>query len=58
MMLQNKYEEGKIILRIKGDMKSQNTALRDPTIMRIKKQSHYRQGTKYVVWPTYDLILL
>jgi glutamyl-tRNA synthetase len=54
LMLQNKYDDGKIIIRIKGDMKSQNTALRDPTIMRIKKQSHYRQGTKYVVWPTYD----
>jgi glutamyl-tRNA synthetase len=54
MMLANKYEEGAISIRFKGDMKSNNTALRDPTIFRIKKDSHYRQGTKYVVWPTYD----
>ena len=54
MMLADKYEEGSISLRFKGDMKSQNTALRDPTIFRIKKAAHYRQGTKYAVWPTYD----
>ncbi len=54
MMLDGKFDEEKIVLRIKGDMKSQNTALRDPTIMRVKKHRHYRQGTKYVVWPTYD----
>lgn len=54
MMLENKYDEEKIVIRIKGDMKSQNTALRDPTILRIKKDRHYRQGSKYVVWPIYD----
>jgi glutamyl-tRNA synthetase len=53
-MVENRYDEEKIVIRIKGDMKSQNTALRDPTILRIKKHPHYRQGTKYVVWPTYD----
>lgn len=53
-MLDNKYEEEKIVIRIKGDMKSLNTTLRDPTIMRIKMHAHYRQGKKYVVWPTYD----
>ncbi len=54
MMLAGKYDEGSISLRFKGEMKSQNTALRDPTIFRIKKDPHYRQGTKYQVWPTYD----
>jgi glutamyl-tRNA synthetase len=54
MMLANKYEEEKISIRFKGNMKSLNTALRDPTILRIKKGRHYRQGTKYVLWPTYD----
>jgi glutamyl-tRNA synthetase len=54
MMLSGKYDEDKISIRFKGDMKSLNSALRDPTILRIKKSRHYRQGTKYVVWPTYD----
>lgn len=54
-MLNHKFEEGKAIVRFKGDMASQNTAMRDPTILRIKNDAHYRQGTKYSVWPTYDI---
>jgi len=54
MMLSGKYDEEKIVIRLKADMESQNTAIRDPTILRIKKKKHYKQGTKYVVWPTYD----
>ncbi len=54
-MLASKYEEGEAVLRFKGDMHADNTVLRDPTIARIKKMKHYRQGTKYCVWPTYDL---
>lgn len=42
------------ILRFKGDMKSLNTVMRDPTFFRIKDEPHYRQGIKYRVWPTYD----
>lgn len=42
------------ILRYKGDIKDQNTALRDPTLFRVKQNAHYRQGAKYWVWPTYD----
>jgi glutamyl-tRNA synthetase len=53
-MLNGEYEEGGAILRFRGDMKSENTTMRDPTLMRIKKHSHYRQGSKYMVWPTYD----
>ena len=46
--------EKKAILRLKGDMKSENTAMMDPTLFRIKEAPHYRQGSKYSVWPTYD----
>ncbi len=53
-MLDGEYDEGKAVLRFKGDMASENTAMRDPTLMRIKKSTHYRQGDKYLVWPTYD----
>ncbi|MDE1850743.1 MAG: glutamate--tRNA ligase [Candidatus Micrarchaeota archaeon] len=54
-MLGGKYDEGKVAIRFRGDMKSQNTALRDPVILRIKRGAHYRQGERYIVWPTYDL---
>ncbi|MGC8495946.1 MAG: glutamate--tRNA ligase [Candidatus Micrarchaeia archaeon] len=53
-MLSGGFEEGEAVLRFKGDMHAQNTVMRDPTIMRIKKHEHYRQGNKYIVWPTYD----
>jgi glutamyl-tRNA synthetase len=53
-MLDGGFEEGEAVLRFKGDMHAQNTVMRDPTIMRIKKHEHYRQGNKYIVWPTYD----
>jgi glutamyl-tRNA synthetase len=54
-MLANKYDEGSVIIRLKVDMKSDNATMRDPTIFRIKKVPHYRQGTKYIVWPTYHI---
>jgi glutamyl-tRNA synthetase len=42
------------ILRLKGDMTCDNTAMRDPTLFRIIKKEHPLQGDKYHVWPTYD----
>ena len=44
-----------IIIRFKGDMKSDNSAMRDPTMMRIIKTPHPKTATKHWVWPTYDL---
>lgn len=48
------FREGDAVLRLKGDMKSLNTTLRDPTLARIVEAPHYRQGDRYAVWPTYD----
>ena len=42
------------ILRLKGDIKSANTAMRDPTLFRVIDKTHPLQGDKYRVWPTYD----
>jgi len=42
------------IVRLKGDMKSKNTALRDPALFRVIEAEHPRQGSRYRVWPTYD----
>ena len=47
-------EEGRAVLRLKGDLKSKNTAMRDPTLFRIVDAEHPIQGNKYRVWPTYD----
>ena len=50
----SEFQEGEAILRFKGDMKSKNTAMRDPTLFRIIDHTHPRHGNKYRVWPTYD----
>ncbi|MFH1100809.1 MAG: glutamate--tRNA ligase [Methanobacteriota archaeon] len=42
------------ILRLKGDLKSANTAMRDPTLFRVIETPHPLKGTRYRVWPTYD----
>ena len=42
------------ILRIKGNMCCDNTAMRDPTLFRIIEKPHPLLGDKYRVWPTYD----
>jgi len=53
-MREGKMGEGEAIVRFRGDMKSDNTVMRDPTLFRIIKAPHYRQGEKYNVWPSYD----
>ncbi|MEM3254808.1 MAG: glutamate--tRNA ligase [Candidatus Micrarchaeaceae archaeon] len=53
-MLLGKFGEDEAVLRFNGDMKSQNTTMRDLVLFRIKKSKHYRQADKYSVWPTYN----
>jgi glutamyl-tRNA synthetase len=49
-----KADPGSAILRLKIDLKHKNTTMRDPTIFRILKGPHARQGKKYTIWPNYD----
>jgi glutamyl-tRNA synthetase len=42
------------ILRLRGEMTSENTAMRDPTLFRVIDTEHPLTGDKYHVWPTYD----
>jgi len=53
-MLNGKYKEGEVSLRLKGDMKSLNQVMRDPVIFRIVETPHYKLGNRYKVWPMYD----
>lgn len=53
-MLSGEFDDGEAALRMRLEMKAENTTMRDPVILRIIKHEHYRQGKKYVVWPTYD----
>ncbi|MBI5148820.1 glutamate--tRNA ligase [Candidatus Pacearchaeota archaeon] len=53
-ILKGKYKEGEIILRLKGNMNSNNGVMRDPIIFRISYAKHFIQGSKYHVWPMYD----
>ncbi|MFQ5941481.1 MAG: glutamate--tRNA ligase [Nitrososphaerales archaeon] len=50
----NEYTANQAIVRYKGDMKSENTVMRDPTLFRIIDGEHPLKGRKYRVWPTYD----
>ncbi len=47
-------KEEEMVLRLKGEMQSNNTAMRDPTLMRVIDHPHALTGKKYRVWPTYD----
>jgi glutamyl-tRNA synthetase len=42
------------ILRLRGEMSSENTAMRDPTLFRMIEAMHPLTGDKYHMWPTYD----
>lgn len=53
-MLSGVLEEGTVVLRLKGDMTSKNTVMRDPVLFRIINHPHPIVGDKYRVWPTYD----
>jgi len=55
-MREGKLEEGEAVVRFRGDMHSENTVMRDPTLFRIIKSTHFRQGDKYKCWPSYDFV--
>ncbi len=54
-MLSGEYKQGEALLLFKGNLESKNTVMRDPALARIIEKEHYRQGRKYIVWPSYDL---
>lgn len=50
----SKYKQGEAIVRFRGDMKSENTVMRDPVMFRIIEAKHPILSDKYRVWPSYD----
>jgi glutaminyl-tRNA synthetase len=53
-MREGEFEEGSRTLRAKIDMASPNITMRDPIMYRIKKETHYRTGDRWCIYPMYD----
>jgi glutaminyl-tRNA synthetase len=53
-MRAGEFADGAHVLRAKIDMAAPNIVMRDPIIYRIKREPHYRTGTKWVIYPMYD----
>jgi glutamyl-tRNA synthetase len=57
-MLDRGYREGEAVVRVKTDLNHPNPAVRDWPALRIldtEKYPHPRVGSKYRVWPLYNL---
>ena len=54
LMKSGKFKENECVLRLKIDMQNPNHALRDPIAYRINYTPHYRTGTNWVIYPSYD----
>ncbi|MCK9230558.1 MAG: glutamine--tRNA ligase/YqeY domain fusion protein [Syntrophales bacterium] len=53
-MREGEFADGERVLRARIDMASPNIVMRDPVLYRIKRESHYRRGTDWVIYPMYD----
>ncbi|MEM2118804.1 MAG: glutamate--tRNA ligase, partial [Candidatus Bathyarchaeia archaeon] len=57
-MLDGGYQKGEAVLRVKTDLEHPNPAVRDwpaARVVDIENHPHPRVGTKYRVWPLYNL---
>ncbi|HEX9320195.1 MAG TPA: glutamate--tRNA ligase [Nitrososphaeraceae archaeon] len=54
-ILNGYYLQNEAVVRFKGDMRSLNTVMRDPTLFRIIDHPHPKLGSKIHLWPTYDM---
>lgn len=54
-MRAGKFPDAACVLRAKIDMTAANINMRDPIIYRIRHQSHPRTGSKWCIYPSYDM---
>lgn len=53
-MRAGEFPDGTQVLRAKIDMASPNINLRDPVLYRIRRIPHYRTGSAWCIYPSYD----
>ena len=53
-MRAGEFPDGAKTLRAKIDMAHPNLLLRDPVMYRIRRETHYRTGNKWCIYPMYD----
>ncbi len=53
-MRAGEFPDGSRVLRAKIDMAHPNMVMRDPTLYRIRRQTHPHTGDKWVIYPMYD----
>jgi len=53
-MRSGEFPEGSRVLRARIDMASPNLHLRDPTLYRIRYQTHHNTGDNWCIYPMYD----
>lgn len=53
-MVAGDVKENAAVVRLKGDMKSKNSVMRDPVMFRILHEKHPLHDRYYYLWPLYD----
>jgi len=53
-MKEGKFKEGECVLRAKIDMASSFMCMRDPTLYRIRFESHHQTKDNWCIYPMYD----
>jgi len=53
-MRDGEFPDGSRTLRARIDMSHPNLLLRDPLMFRIRRETHYRRGDAWCIYPTYD----
>lgn len=53
-MRAGEFADNEKVLRAKIDMNDENMQMRDPVLYRIRREHHFRTGTEWIIFPTYD----